>query len=105
MKDKFPEIYKRKIEKLKTNVQNEYYYHADKTEEKEIKEDKNVDEMDLRSKINAIFKRPNYVYKADVNIMYKNGDSINKNIIGFKEDYLITDTGEKIHIEKIKDVN
>lgn len=111
MKDKFPEIYKRKIENLKSKVQRDFYYHADTNdvsidkkavslEENDVK----VNKVDLINKINNIFKRPDYVYQADINIMYKNGENINKKVIGFKNNYLMTYEGEKIHIDEIKDI-
>ncbi len=114
MKDKFPEIYKNKVENLKSKVQKEYYYHADdivQTEMKSKDEEENVESkevlsnVDLISKINSIFKRPDYVYKVDVNIMYKNGKTIMKKVIGFKNNYLITNDGEKIYINEISDIN
>ncbi len=113
MKDKFPEIYKNKVENLKSKVQKEYYYHANDISNEKIKgdvkeENENKEELnnvDLRSKINNIFKRPDYVYKVDVNIMYKNGETIMKKVIGFKNNYLITNDGEKIYINEISDIN
>lgn len=106
MKDKFPEIYKNKIEKVKSKVQTDFYYHADerKADENKITTDKKVDKVTLMKKINNIFLRPDYVYQADVNIMYKNGESINKKIIGIKDNYLIAFDGEKIYINDILDV-
>lgn len=102
MKDKFPEIYKKKIEKLKSKVQESYYYHYD---DKEYKKEKNLDINDLKIKINNIFNRSNFVYQTDVNIMYKNGDNINKKIIGLKDNYLLTKDGERIDINDISDIN
>ena len=104
MNNKFPEIYKKKIDKLKSKIQNTYYYtHKEVTQNK--KEAEEINEYDLKSKINAIFKKPNFVYQADVNIMYKNGDNITTSIIGFKNNKLITKDGNKIDIEDIKDIN
>ena len=109
MSEKYPEIYKKKINNLKSKVQNFYYYNHEKQdiieEEKEKPEKENNDLYDLKSKINAIFKKPNFVYQAVVNIMYKDGKNITKNIIGFKDNYLLTKEGEKININDIKDVN
>ena len=45
--------------------------------------------MSSISKINDIFKRPDFVYQTDITIMYKNGESINERIVGLKENYLI----------------
>lgn len=101
MKDKMPNIYKNKINNLKTNIQKEYYYHFD---EKNDNNDKNIENKDLLSKINDIFKNPSFIYKTDINIMYKNGDNIKKTIIMFKDDYLLTLDGEKIYISDIADI-
>lgn len=114
MKEKFPKIYKNKVENLKSKVQKEYYYHSNDSMKNDVKEN-NVESnserinhpshVDLRNKINSIFKRLDYVYKADVNIMYKNGETMTKKVIGFKDNYLITSDGEKIHISEINDIN
>ena len=58
----------------------------------------------MTNKIKNIFQRPDYVYQANVNIMYKNGENKQKKIVGFKENYLITLEGEKIYIDEIKDI-
>lgn len=110
MKDSFPGIYKNKISKLKTGVQNEYYFKSSKDSEtrseeviddnKEIK----IDKMSLLRKIDNIFKRPDYVYQADVIIVYKNKENIRKKIIGKKDNYLITFEGEKIYFDEILDI-
>ena len=107
MPNKFPEIYKNKINNLKTKVQEEYYYHnmikETKKPKEEIKESK-VSINDLRKKINDIFKREDYIYQADVNIMYKTGEIINDKLIGFKDDYLLLKEKGKVSIDEIKDV-
>ena len=100
MKDKIPDIYKSKFEKLKTKVQKEYYYHHNDKENINMNQNTN-----LLTKINNIFKDPNFVYKADVNIMYKNGNNINKKIIAVKDNYLLTLEGEKIYLSEIKDID
>ena len=106
MKDKFPEIYKNKIEKVKSKVQTDFYYHADerKADENKITTDKKVDKVTLMKKINDIFLRPDYVYQADVNIMYKNGKNIDKKIIGFKDNYIMTSDGDRIYIDEISNI-
>ncbi len=107
MKDKFPGIYKAKIGKLKTKVQNDYYYHANSvnTNERSFKRnDEPVDKLTLTKKISSIFTRPDYVYQADVIIMYKNGESKQKKIIGKRDNYLITMDNEKIMIDDILDI-
>ena len=108
MKDKFPEIYKNKINNLKAKVQKDFYYHADafsnnKTNERAIDREQ-ISKTDLINKINNIFKRPDYVYQADVNIMYKNGKNIDKKIIGFKDNYIMTSDGDRIFIDEISNI-
>lgn len=109
MKDKFPEIFKNRVDKLKSKVQKEFYYHHDNkdlvSEEKiEKKENVEIDKMTLVKKINSIFSRPDYVYQADITILYKNGKNINKKIVGIKDNYLLTFEGERIYIDEIYDI-
>lgn len=108
MKDKFPEIYKNKINNLKSKVQKDFYYHAtdfkqDNTKGYDIRGEQ-LSKTDLINKINNIFKRPDYVYQADVNIMYKNGKNIDKKIIGFKDNYIMTSDGDRIFIDEISNI-
>lgn len=104
MKDKFPEIFKNKIDNVKCRVQKEYYYHANKIPNEDKDERKIVDRTELLNKINGIFERPDFVYETDITIMYKNGESINQRIVGLKENYLINIAGEKIYINDILDI-
>ena len=60
--------------------------------------------MTLLKKIESIFSRPDYVYQADITILYKNGENINKKIVGIKDNYLLTIEGEKIYIDDIYDI-
>ncbi len=107
MKDKHPEIYKNKIDKSRFKFQKEYYVSSNQAAEK--KEDRNgsrqmVDKAALLRKINGIFQRPDYVYQADVNIMYKNGENIEKKVVGVRDNYLITIDNERILIDDILDI-
>ena len=104
MKDKFPEIYKSKVDRLKSKIQKEYYYHNWKEENIEADETKLISKPGLIKKINNIFKRPNYVYQADITILYKNGKNMNKKIIGMKDNALLTIEGERISIDDIYDI-
>ena len=97
--DKFPKIYKNKINSIKSKVQDEFYYHADRASD-----DVDIDPSLVLNKIENIFQRPDYVYQADVNIMYKNGENKQKKVVGFKKNYLMTLEGEKIYIDDIKDI-
>ena len=109
MKGKFQESYKNRVDKLKSKVQKEFYYHNDgnnfkKNDKIEDKARENVDKMTLLKKINNIFQRPDYVYQADITILYKNGKNINKKIVGIKDNYLLTFEGERIYIDEIYDI-
>lgn len=110
MKDKFPEIFKNRVDKLKSSVQNEFYYHHDNNnnlKDQDKVEDEVVEEVDkvaLLKKINSIFSRPDYVYQADITILYKNGKSMNKKIVGFKDNYLLSSKAERIYIDEIYDI-
>lgn len=108
MKEKLPKINKQKLKELKTKVQNDYYYHAssqnkinDSINEEEIKE---LDRSELIKKINNILNSREFIYQADVNIIYKNGKNINKKVIGFIDDYILTKEGDKIGINDIKNI-
>lgn len=100
MDDDKSKLYKNKVDHLKTKVQNEYYYHAGNSDIKA----KRVDRLVLIDKLNNIFKSPSHIYKSVVNIMYKNGEITPENVIGLKEDYLITLEGNKIPLSEISDI-
>ena len=110
MKDKFPKIFKTKIDNIKSKIQTEYYYRSENEDKKDNNTkiadfaEKKSDGITLLNKINDIFKRPDFVYQSDITIMYKNGESINQKIVGFKENYLLTIDGEKIYISDIYDI-
>lgn len=107
MQEKHPKIYSQKINTLKSKVQNEYYYHARKdidNNEDDILRETEISRSDLIRKINNIFSRTNFIYQADITIMYKNGENKNKKIIGFKDNYLLTSDGLKISIDDIYDI-
>lgn len=102
--DKFPKIYKNKINSIKSKVQDEFYYHADRALDDKKDALLDIDPSLVLNKIENIFQRPDYVYQADVNIMYKNGENKQKKVVGFKKNYLMTLEGEKIYIDDIKDI-
>lgn len=105
MKEKLPKIYKNKIENIKSNIQNEFYYRSNSTAE-DKRDDNNVkvDKSVLLMKIDNIFKRPDYVYQKDIIIMFKDGKNIEKKIIGRKDNYIITFDGQKIYLDDILDI-
>lgn len=104
MNDKIPKIYKNKIDKLRTKVQKDFYYHSDNEINNRAITPSKISRSELLDKINAIFKRPDFVYQADVIIMYKTGENKHKKIVGLKENYLITIDNEKIMLDDILDI-
>lgn len=107
MSEKFPEIFKNKIDNVKSKIQNEYYYRGskeEKTEKDNFVKDKKISRSMLLDKINLIFKRPDFIYQADITIINKNGESMNKKIVGIKDNYLLTLDEEKIYLDDIDDI-
>ncbi len=106
MREKFPEIYKNKINNLKSKVQKDFYLASnDKVDNSKKEKPVKVDRATLLRKINLIFTRPDYIYQADVIIMFKNGENKTKKIVGFKNNELITLDNERISIDEILDIN
>lgn len=101
MKDKFPKIYKNKIDKLKSSVQKEFYVHKNNNTLNKI--DK-ISRTELIKKLNEIFESPNFVYQADITILYKNGENIKEKVIGIKDDYLMTLEGKKINLNDVYNI-
>jgi len=103
---KLPKVFANKIEKEFDN--NERVYYEKKQEIKEIvKENRNSsvkEEFNLNQKINKIFGSSKYVYKADVNIVLKDGNTVYKKIIGRNKNELITMDNELIKISDIIDI-
>lgn len=103
MDNKNSEIYKQKINHIKSKVQNEYYVHNSNESSSDF-ENKKISKEELILKINNIFNSPNYVYQADITIMFKNNENKRKKVIGYKNNYLLTIDGEKIFIDDIYDI-
>ena len=63
-----------------------------------------ISRTELIKKLNEIFESPNFVYQADITILYKNGENIKEKVIGIKDDYLITLEGNKINLNDIYNI-
>ena len=74
------------------------------TDREQINDDKKISKSKLLDKINSVFKRPDYVYQADITIINKNGESMNKKIVGINDNYLLTLDEEKIYLDDIYDI-
>lgn len=61
------------------------------------------DSNDIRKKINDIIDAPNFIYRANVNILIGN-DIIQRKIVGIYNNNLITIDNEHIPIDTIKDI-
>ena len=61
------------------------------------------DSNDIRKKINDIIDAPNFIYRANVNILIGN-ELIKRKIVGIYNNNLITIDNEHIPIDSIKDI-
>ena len=91
-----PKVFKNNINKDFKNNSNVFY-----SSERNIEE--NIDNRNVLQKINDIFSSPNYVYKANVEIVLKD-KTVNKRIIGRNKNYIITMDNELIPITDIVDI-
>lgn len=80
--------------KINTNKINDTYYSRNTSEEKPI---------NIKSKIDSMFKSISFVYKINVIITTKNKE-IDTTIIGKSKNYLITMNNELINIKDILDI-
>ncbi len=102
MDKKLPGIFVNKIEK-KINNNNTVYYSKANTNIKDEKQEKNDIPVNIRKKIQTLFKSTNYIYKLDTEITLKD-KVITKRIIGYNERDVITFDNELIPIESIVDI-
>ena len=101
MKKDLPKMYHSSINKEIDNVQN--IYSTINNEFDNNIRTTNYNKFDIEKKINNIFNSPNFIYKADVNILTDKG-LLNKRIIAKRNEYLITIDNETIPINIIKDI-
>ncbi len=91
-----PKIFHNNINKDFKNNSNVFYSSERNKEE-------NIDNRNVLQKINDIFSSPNYVYKANVEIVLKD-KTVNKRIIGRNKNYIITMDNELIPVNDIIDI-
>ena len=101
MKKDLPKMYRSFINKEIDNVQN-IFSTINNEFDNNIRAT-NYNKFDIEKKINNIFNSPNFIYKADVNILTDKG-LLNKRIIAKRNEYLITIDNETIPINIIKDI-
>ena len=92
-----PKVFHNKIDKKFDN--NRSVFYSNNTYE----EDRSVDTRTVFQKINEIFSSPNYVYKANVEIILKD-KKVTKRIIGRNKNYIITMDNDLIPISDIVDI-
>lgn len=104
MDKNIPKMYKGKIDKTLKNSQL-VYSSMNKNEVAEVKKpgSQKLDRFALEQKIYNIFNSKNYIYKADVTIVTKEG-SFKKRIIAKSGNNLITFDNEYISIDDIIDI-
>lgn len=95
MKKELPKVFKNNINK-ELNNNDKFFYGNNRISEKK-------DNRSVIEKINDIFSAPNYVYKANVDIILKD-KTITKKIIGRNKEYIITMDNELIPIKNIMDI-
>ena len=101
MNNKIPKVFQNKINKdFKTN---DKIYYSNKTIDNETKLPNNNSYNNLNKKINEIFTSPNYIYKANVEIITKEEKYTTK-IIGRNKTQLITMDNKTIPIKDIIDI-
>lgn len=105
MDKKLPGIFANKIEKPNTNNVRVAYGSKEKDSKpkEEVKSSFQLSK-NINQKIHSIFSSSRYVYKADVEIVTKNG-VLTKKIIGKNNSHLITIDNELIPISDIVDIS
>lgn len=92
---KIPEIYVNNINKINNNKEVFYSYKKIRVE---------AEKINIRDKINKLFKSNDFVYKKKFHIKtkYEEKDYI---IISKSYDYLLDINGSRIYIDNILDIN
>ncbi len=98
MKKKLPKVFVNSINKKLLNNKNVYYSYKEPIIKNEYSQDT------VEEKILKIFNSPNYVYKAIVEIKFKD-KVVTKQIVGRNKYNLITIDNELIKINDILDIN
>ena len=97
MKD-LPKVFRNNIDKKFNNNSSVYYSSRNSSIDEEVKDNRTV-----LQKINEIFSSPNYVYKANVEIILKD-KKVTKRIIGRNKNYIITMDNTLIPVNDIIDI-
>jgi hypothetical protein len=108
MEKKLPNLYVNKIEKEINNNSTTFYsvykkeFSSENKKTEIIKDD--VKNVNIKDKIKEMFDSPNYVYKMDAAITFKNNETTKKSIIGQTNGKLLTIDDDLIDINDIKEI-
>lgn len=94
-----PKVFRNEINKNIDN--NKKVYYSQNESSRELPKEQSG--KNVQQKINEIFSSPNYVYKANVEIVLKD-KTVSKRIIGRNKNYIITMDNELIPITDIVDI-
>ena len=94
-----PKVFRNEINKNIDN--NKKVYYSQNESSRELPKEQSG--KNVQQKINEIFSSPNYVYKANVEIVLKD-KTVSKRIIGRNKNYIITMDNELILITDIVDI-
>lgn len=103
MDKKLPGIFANKIDKPMTNNVKVAYGSKEEVQKVEVKQ-KPLVEKNIHQKLREIFASPRYVYKADVQIVTKDG-TFQKKVIGHNQTHLITIDNDLIPITDLLDIS
>ena len=109
MQKKLPKVFANPQQK-QFNNNEKVYYSKEKVRDDKIGSNlsnridlKNIESKNIYQKLNDIFSSERYVYKADVDIMTKNG-KIRTKLIGQNRTHVITMDNQLISIGDIEDI-
>lgn len=101
MDKKLPKVFANSLNDVHNN-EKVFYSSEDRGDTNQVVH-KSLKGNSVSDKIKEIFNATNYIYKADVEIVFDN-ETVSKRIIGKNNNNLITMDNELIPIEKIKDI-
>lgn len=106
MGKKLNNLYIGKIEKRINNNEAVFYsvYKREMENVNKMSDSSLTDDIDIESKITALFNSPNYVYKLRAIIELKDNTTIDKEIIGRKNGKLITIDDDLVNINDIRNI-
>lgn len=106
MERKLPKIFANPCQKQFTNNEKVYYSKEEERGNTNMNEKtnvRNIESKNIYQKLNDIFSSERYVYKADVDIMTKEG-KIRTKLIGQNRTHVITMDNQLISIGDIEDI-